>query len=114
MVIYCAQGFVPVRVSLTIYLMRIGFQRLLRGFHQGKKAGPAAKAPIRELRNVVERLLLLADGEVDGGAVELALPNAKRVAGGAASAFLQGLCQSAWPVLNAKLSWRNWSAIITA
>ena len=42
---------------------------------------------IRELRNVVERLLLLADGEVDGGAVELALPNAKRVAGGAASAF---------------------------
>ncbi|MFY9938779.1 MAG: helix-turn-helix domain-containing protein, partial [Silvibacterium sp.] len=46
---------------------------------------------IRELRNVVERLLLLAEGEVDGGAVELALPNAKRVAGGAASAFfLQG------------------------
>jgi DNA-binding NtrC family response regulator len=90
MVIYCAQGFVPVRVSLTIYLMRIGFQRLLRGFHQGKKAGPAAKAPIRELRNVVERLLLQADGEVDGGAVELALPNAKRVAAGAASAFLQG------------------------
>jgi two-component system nitrogen regulation response regulator NtrX len=43
---------------------------------------------IRELRNVVERLLLLADGEVDGSAVELALPNAKRVAGGAASAFV--------------------------
>jgi two-component system nitrogen regulation response regulator NtrX len=42
---------------------------------------------IRELRNVVERLLLLAEGEVDGGAVELALPNAKRAAGGAASAF---------------------------
>jgi DNA-binding NtrC family response regulator len=29
---------------------------------------------IRELRNVVERLLLLAEGEIDGGAVELALP----------------------------------------
>jgi DNA-binding NtrC family response regulator len=42
---------------------------------------------IRELRNVVERLLLLAEGEVDRGAVELALPNAKRVAGGAASSF---------------------------
>jgi two-component system nitrogen regulation response regulator NtrX len=41
---------------------------------------------IRELRNVVERLLLLADGEVDGVAIELALPNAKRVPG-AASAF---------------------------
>jgi DNA-binding NtrC family response regulator len=35
----------------------------------------------------VERLLLLAEGEVDRGAVELALPNAKRVAGGAASSF---------------------------
>jgi two-component system, NtrC family, nitrogen regulation response regulator NtrX len=42
---------------------------------------------IRELRNVVERLLLLAEGEVDGVAVELALPNAKRVAGGPASAI---------------------------
>jgi DNA-binding NtrC family response regulator len=42
---------------------------------------------IRELRNVVERLLLLAEGQVDRVAVELALPNAKRVAGGAASAF---------------------------
>ena len=32
---------------------------------------------IRELRNVVERLLLLADGEVDTEAVELALPAAR-------------------------------------
>ena len=29
---------------------------------------------IRELRNVVERLLLLADGEIDAGSVELTLP----------------------------------------
>jgi DNA-binding NtrC family response regulator len=42
---------------------------------------------IRELRNVVERLLLLAEGEVHRDAVELALPNAKRVGGGAASSF---------------------------
>ena len=42
---------------------------------------------IRELRNVVERLLLLAEGEVDMRAVELALPNTKRVAGGAASSL---------------------------
>jgi DNA-binding NtrC family response regulator len=42
---------------------------------------------IRELRNVVERLLLLAEGEVHRDAVELALPNAKKVAGGAASSF---------------------------
>jgi two-component system nitrogen regulation response regulator NtrX len=46
---------------------------------------------IRELRNVVERLLLLAEGEVDTRAVELALPNAKKVAGIAASSlFLRG------------------------
>jgi len=32
---------------------------------------------IRELRNVVERLLLLADGDVDGPAVRLMLPSAK-------------------------------------
>jgi DNA-binding NtrC family response regulator len=32
---------------------------------------------IRELRNVVERLLLLADGEVDDAAVDLALPGMK-------------------------------------
>jgi len=42
---------------------------------------------IRELRNVVERLLLLAEEEVDAGAVELALPNAKRLAGDTASSF---------------------------
>jgi two-component system, NtrC family, nitrogen regulation response regulator NtrX len=42
---------------------------------------------IRELRNVVERLLLLAEGEVHRDAVELALPNAKRGGGGAASSF---------------------------
>jgi DNA-binding NtrC family response regulator len=40
---------------------------------------------IRELRNVIERLLLLAEGEVDAGAVELALPNAKKVVGDTAS-----------------------------
>jgi two-component system, NtrC family, nitrogen regulation response regulator NtrX len=38
---------------------------------------------IRELRNVVERLLLLADGEVDAAAVNLALP-ATRAPGGLA------------------------------
>jgi two-component system nitrogen regulation response regulator NtrX len=37
---------------------------------------------IRELRNVVERLLLLAEGEVDMSAVELALPNTKKSGGG--------------------------------
>ncbi len=42
---------------------------------------------IRELRNVVERLLLLAEGEVRRDEVELALPNAKRAASGAASSF---------------------------
>jgi two-component system, NtrC family, nitrogen regulation response regulator NtrX len=45
---------------------------------------------IRELRNVVERLLLLAEGEVDMRAVELALPNPKRAAGGVASSFFSG------------------------
>jgi DNA-binding NtrC family response regulator len=34
---------------------------------------------IRELRNVVERLLLLADGEVDAESVRLALPAAKEI-----------------------------------
>jgi two-component system, NtrC family, nitrogen regulation response regulator NtrX len=43
---------------------------------------------IRELRNVVERLLLLAEAEVDVGAVELALPGAKRAAGDTASSFI--------------------------
>jgi two-component system, NtrC family, nitrogen regulation response regulator NtrX len=33
---------------------------------------------VRELRNVVERLLLLADGPVDGATVRLALPHAER------------------------------------
>jgi two-component system, NtrC family, nitrogen regulation response regulator NtrX len=42
---------------------------------------------IRELRNVVERLLLLAEGEVNTRTVELALPNAKSVAGIAASSL---------------------------
>ena len=42
---------------------------------------------IRELRNVVERLLLLAEGEVHRDAVELAVPNAKKAGGGAASSF---------------------------
>jgi two-component system, NtrC family, nitrogen regulation response regulator NtrX len=42
---------------------------------------------IRELRNVVERLLLLADGEVHRDAVELALPNAKKAGAGGASSF---------------------------
>jgi two-component system, NtrC family, nitrogen regulation response regulator NtrX len=45
---------------------------------------------IRELRNVVERVLLLAEGEVDTGAVELALPNAKRIGGSAGSSFSLG------------------------
>jgi two-component system nitrogen regulation response regulator NtrX len=46
---------------------------------------------IRELRNVVERLLLLAEGEVNTRTVELALPNAKNTAGIAASSlFLRG------------------------
>ena len=36
---------------------------------------------IRELRNVVERLLLLADGEIDADAVLLALPEAHRSPG---------------------------------
>src|SRR6201987_676561 len=45
---------------------------------------------IRELRNVVERLLLLAEGEVDAGAIELALPSAKRAAGDTASSFFLG------------------------
>ncbi len=40
---------------------------------------------IRELRNVVERLLLLADGEVDAVAVNLALPATRASAGLAAS-----------------------------
>jgi two-component system, NtrC family, nitrogen regulation response regulator NtrX len=38
---------------------------------------------IRELRNVVERLLLLAEGEVDMRTVGLALPNSKKAAGSA-------------------------------
>jgi len=42
---------------------------------------------IRELRNVVERLLLLAEGEVDMRAVELALPNTKGVVGSTASSL---------------------------
>jgi DNA-binding NtrC family response regulator len=41
---------------------------------------------IRELRNVIERLLLLAEGEVDGESVQLALPNA-RVGGGPNPSF---------------------------
>jgi len=41
---------------------------------------------IRELRNVVERLLLLADGEVDREAVALALPAIQQAQGRAASA----------------------------
>jgi DNA-binding NtrC family response regulator len=41
---------------------------------------------IRELRNVVERLLLLADGEVDRQAVELALPALQRPSGTSAPA----------------------------
>jgi DNA-binding NtrC family response regulator len=40
---------------------------------------------IRELRNVVERLLLLAEGEVDMREVELALPNTKKAVSSAAS-----------------------------
>jgi two-component system nitrogen regulation response regulator NtrX len=39
---------------------------------------------IRELRNVVERLLLLADSEVNGVAVDLALPGLKATASSAA------------------------------
>jgi two-component system nitrogen regulation response regulator NtrX len=49
---------------------------------------------IRELRNVVERLLLLADADVDADAVQLALPAAslhqKTIAGGHFSADDKG------------------------
>jgi DNA-binding NtrC family response regulator len=40
---------------------------------------------IRELRNVVERLLLLAEGEIDASAVELALPGRDRSQGATAA-----------------------------
>lgn len=45
---------------------------------------------IRELRNVIERLLLLAEGEVDGESVQLALPNARVGGGPKPSFFLRG------------------------
>jgi two-component system nitrogen regulation response regulator NtrX len=45
---------------------------------------------IRELRNVVERLLLLADGEIDTQAVELALPVASRSLGALGNSSTSG------------------------
>jgi len=45
---------------------------------------------VRELRNVVERLLLLADGPVDGAAVHLALPPGESAPPGGAMAQCSG------------------------
>ena len=45
---------------------------------------------IRELRNIVERLLLLADGEVNGEDVRLALPETRDGASGAVRPQLEG------------------------
>src|SRR5213078_2531361 len=48
---------------------------------------------VRELRNVVERLLLLADGPVDADTVRLALPHADSDAPGAAASPAGSLAQ---------------------
>jgi two-component system nitrogen regulation response regulator NtrX len=45
---------------------------------------------IRELRNVIERLLLLADTEVDRSTLELAFPSTKRMADNGLSKPLHG------------------------